>query len=131
MPEEKSVRIDKYLWAVRIYKTRSSASEACRKGRILIADVQVKPSRTISANEIITVKKPPVVFTYRVIEPLENRVSAKLAGNYTEDLTTAEEKLKLQIRPSDISGYRDRGAGRPTKRERRLIDRLKEDAGGE
>ena len=131
MPEEKSVRIDKYLWAVRIYKTRSSASEACRKGRILIADVQVKPSRTISANEIITVKKPPVVFTYRVIEPLENRVSAKLAGNYAEDLTAAEEKLKLQIRPSDISGYRDRGAGRPTKRERRLIDRLKEDAGGE
>jgi ribosome-associated heat shock protein Hsp15 len=131
MPEEKSVRIDKYLWAVRIYKTRSSASEACRKGKILIADVQVKPSRTIAANEIITVKKPPVVFTYRVIEPLENRVSAKLAGSYAEDLTTADEKLKLQVRPSDISGYRDRGSGRPTKRERRLIDRLKEDPGNE
>jgi ribosome-associated heat shock protein Hsp15 len=126
MSEEKSVRIDKYLWAVRIYKTRSSASEACRKGKILIGDVQVKPSRTISANEIITVKKPPVVFTYRVIEPLENRVSAKLAVNYAEDITAADEKLKLQIRPSDISGYRDRGTGRPTKRERRLIDRLKE-----
>jgi len=129
MSEVKSVRIDKYLWAVRVYKTRSSASEACRKGKILIADVQVKPSRTIAANEIITVKKPPVVFTYRVIEPLENRVSAKLVANYAEDLTAENEKLKLQIRPSDISGYRDKGSGRPTKRERRLIDRLKEDPG--
>jgi len=129
MSEVKSVRIDKYLWAVRVYKTRSSASEACRKGKILIADVQVKPSRTIAANEIITVKKPPVVFTYRVIEPLENRVSAKLVVNYAEDLTAENEKLKLQIRPSDISGYRDKGSGRPTKRERRLIDRLKEDPG--
>jgi len=127
MPDEKSIRIDKYLWAVRIYKTRSSASEACRKGKILIKNVQVKPSRTITANEIITVKKPPVVFTYRVIEPLDNRVSAKLAGNYAEDITSDEEKLKLEIRPSDISGYRNSGTGRPTKRERRLIDRLRED----
>jgi ribosome-associated heat shock protein Hsp15 len=127
MADEKSIRIDKYLWAVRIYKTRSSASEACRKGKIMISNIQVKPSRTISANEIITVKKPPVVFTYRVIEALENRVSAKLAGNYVEDITSEAEKLKLEIRPSDINGYRDRGSGRPTKRERRLIDKLKEE----
>jgi ribosome-associated heat shock protein Hsp15 len=127
MTDEKPIRIDKYLWAVRIFKTRSSASEACRKGKILIKNVQVKPSRTITANEIITVKKPPVIFTYRVIEALENRVSAKLAGNFAEDITSEEEKLKLEIKPSDLSGYRDRGSGRPTKRERRLIDKLKED----
>jgi len=88
MSDEKPIRIDKYLWAVRIYKTRSSASEACRKGKILIKNVQVKPSRTITANEIITVKKPPVIFIYRVIEALENRVSAKLAGNFAEDITS-------------------------------------------
>ena len=79
MPDNKTIRIDKFLWSVRIYKTRSIASEECRKGRIIINDIQVKPSRTVIKNEIITVKKPPVIYSYRVIEPIENRVSAKLS----------------------------------------------------
>ena len=97
MPEIKNIRIDKFLWSVRIYKTRSIASDECRKGRIIIGEVQVKPSRVVLANEIITVKKPPVVYSYRVIEPIENRVSAKLVTNFIEDRTPDEEKVKLNI----------------------------------
>ena len=126
MADNKPVRIDKFLWAVRIYKTRSIASDECRKGRIFINNNQVKPSRIITKNEIITVKKPPVIYTYRVTEPVENRVSAKLAGMFVEDLTTGEEKAKLDIRQSVGTVYRDKGSGRPTKRERRVIDKLKE-----
>jgi ribosome-associated heat shock protein Hsp15 len=118
-----SVRIDKYLWAVRIYKTRSIASGECRKGRILINSTAVKPSRLIDSNEIITVNKPPVSYRYRVIEPIENRVSAKLVANYMEDLTPENEKIKLDIKRSVITGLRARGTGRPTKKERRTIDR--------
>jgi ribosome-associated heat shock protein Hsp15 len=103
------------------------ASDECRKGRIIINDVQVKPSRTVLKNEIITVKKPPVVYSYRVIEPIENRVSAKLVEKFIEDLTKEEEKAKLDIRHSNGIVYRDKGIGRPTKKERRLIDRIKWD----
>ena len=88
MAENKSIRIDKFLWSVRIYKTRSIASDACSKGKIIINNIQVKPSRIISKNEIIQVKKPPVIYTYRVVEPVENRISAKLAGEFIEDLTS-------------------------------------------
>jgi len=127
MTEEKSIRIDKYLWSVRIYKTRSIASEECRKGRILISDVQVKPSRTIIKNEIIIVRKPPVNFRYRVTEPIENRVSAKLVHQFIEDITPDEEKLKLDYRNTSANFHREKGTGRPTKKERRLIDKLKDD----
>jgi ribosome-associated heat shock protein Hsp15 len=125
--EKTGVRIDKYLWAMRIYKTRSLASEACRKGRIIIGNVQVKPSRVIVADEIITVKKLPVVFTYQVIEPAENRVAAKLVANYLRDLTPEEELVKLDTSRAQPFGYRPKGYGRPTKKERRTIDRLSED----
>jgi len=127
MAENKPVRIDKFLWSVRIFKTRSLASDECRKGRIIINNVQVKPSRIVLKNEIVSVKKPPVIFTYRIIEPIENRVSAKLAGNFVEDLTSSEERAKLDIKQSIAVGYRDKGTGRPTKKERRLIDKLNED----
>jgi ribosome-associated heat shock protein Hsp15 len=127
MADNKPIRIDKFLWSVRIYKTRSIASEECRKGRIIINDIQVKPSRTVLKNEIITVKKPPVIFSYRVIEPIENRVSAKLVGQFIEDLTNEDEKSKLDIRQALGIIYRDKGTGRPTKKERRQIDRVKDD----
>jgi len=127
MSDNKPIRIDKFLWSVRLYKTRSIASEECRKGRIIINNIPLKPSRIVLKNEIITVKKPPVIFTYRVIEPIENRVSAKLVEQFIEDLTTEEEKSKLDIRQSIGIGFRDKGTGRPTKKERREIDRLKED----
>ena len=128
MSESKEIRIDKYLWSVRLYKTRSIASDECRKGRILINNIQVKPSRSIVKGEIIIVKKPPVNYTFRVIEPIENRVSAKLVSSFLEDITPEEEKLKLDYRNSGGTFYRDKGTGRPTKKERRLIDRLKDDS---
>lgn len=121
------VRIDKFLWAARIFKTRSIASEECRKGRIIINDVAVKPARNVSAGEIIIVRKPPVIYTYRILRPIENRISAKLVTEYIEDLTPEEEKAKLTIRQPAGGIYRTRGTGRPTKKERRLIDRIRED----
>lgn len=119
------IRIDKFLWSMRIFKTRSISSEACRKGRILINDVQVKPSRIVTANETITVKKLPVVYSYRVINPIDVRVGAKLVHLYLEDITPESEKAKLINRELGGFGYREKGSGRPTKRERRSIDRLK------
>ncbi|MGD0581792.1 MAG: S4 domain-containing protein [Bacteroidales bacterium] len=126
MADSDKIRIDKFLWAVRIFKTRSIASEACRKGRVLINSVQVKPSRTIDANEIITVKKLPVTYTYQVIRPIENRVSAKLVDGFIRDLTTEDEKSKILVAKTAGFGIRPRGFGRPTKKERRTIDRLSE-----
>lgn len=120
------IRIDKFLWAVRIYKTRSIASDECRKGRILVNNAPVKPSRTVSAGEIILVRKPPVTYTYKVIDPIENRVSAKLVHDFIEDRTPEDEKIKLDYRQTPSGIYRPRGTGRPTKKERRLIDRLKD-----
>lgn len=130
MEEGNGIRIDKFLWASRIYKTRSIAAEECRKGRIVINDVQVKPSRIVNANEIIIVKKPPVTYTYRVVEPAENRVSAKLAGRLIEDITPDEEKMKLDMSRHAGGMYRPRGTGRPTKKERRMIDRIRDDNDG-
>lgn len=127
MADNKNIRIDKFLWSVRIYKTRSIASDECRKGRIIINDIQVKPSRTVLKNEIITVRKPPVIYSYRVVEPIEKRVSAKLVGQFVEDLTPEEEKVKLNIRQATGVIYRDKGTGRPTKKERRQIDRIKDE----
>jgi ribosome-associated heat shock protein Hsp15 len=121
------VRIDKFLWSVRLYKTRSMASDECRKGRIIINNIQAKPSRIVVKDEIITVRKPPVNYTYKVIEPIENRVSAKLVSQFIEDLTPDDEKAKLDMGLSGGIIYRDKGTGRPTKKERRLIDRIKDD----
>src|SRR5664280_689932 len=109
MADSKTIRIDKFLWSVRIYKTRSIASDECRKGRILINDIQVKPSRVVLKKEIITVKKPPVIYSYRVIEPIEKRVSAKLVEHVIEDLTKEEENSKLEIRQAVGIVYRDKG----------------------
>jgi ribosome-associated heat shock protein Hsp15 len=126
MTDSKNIRIDKYLWAVRIFKTRSLASEACRKGRIIINDIQVKPSRIVARGEIITVKKLPVIYKFEVIDPIENRISAKLVPLYISDITSAEEKLKLLAGNTPRFGFRPKGLGRPTKKERRTIDRFSE-----
>lgn len=124
MDDQKQVRIDKFLWAVRLYKTRSLASEECRKGRIIINNIQVKPSRMVAKDEILTVKKLPVIFTYRILEPVENRIPAKLVPDHIEDLTPEEEKAKLELKKMPGTIYREKGTGRPTKKERRSIDRL-------
>ena len=125
MTENKSVRIDKFLWAVRLFKTRSLAASACKMGRILVNNNSIKPSRTLEAEETLTVRKPPVTYTYRIISLTENRVGAKLVCNFLEDITPEEEKLKLDLRNSGPVGLREKGTGRPTKKERRIIDRWK------
>ena len=121
----KTVRIDKYLWAVRVYKTRSLASEACRKGRVMIDEMPAKPSRTVKAGEVIQVKKMPIVYSYRILDPIEKRVGAKIVDNYVKNITPEEELQKLELQ-DDFFIKRNRGAGRPTKKERRLLDDLRE-----
>lgn len=120
------VRFDKWLWAVRIYKTRSMAAAACRKGKVIIDNLPVKPSANISLDEIINVKKPPVIFTYRIKKIPLKRLSAKLAKECFEDLTPQEESDKLKVKELPGFGYRKRGDGRPTKKERRIIDKYKD-----
>ena len=117
----KTVRIDKYLWAVRLYKTRTLATEACKKGRVSMDDMPAKPSRTVTAGDVIQVRKMPVVYSYRVKDPIEKRVGAKIVDQYVEDITPQEELQKLEMQ-DDFFVKRERGAGRPTKKERRLLD---------
>lgn len=124
-----TVRIDKFLWAVRIFKTRSLASDACRMGRIMVNNVAVKPSRNIEAGEVLSVKKPPVVYTFLVRKTGENRVGAKLVGDYIEDITSSEEKKKLELNSLGNSFFRKKGTGRPTKKDRRIIDRFQDGFG--
>ena len=121
---EKDIRVDKWLWAVRIYKTRSKATDACRRGKILIDNIPVKPSRTLKVNDVIQVKKSPVVFSYRVKGLLGKRLSAKVVEEYKEDITPEAELKKLR-QVDNFYIKRDKGAGRPTKKERRVIDKLK------
>jgi len=120
-----AVRIDKYLWAVRLYKTRSLATEACKKGRISVDDAPVKPSRTVKAGDVIEVRKMPVNYSYRVLEPIEKRVGAKIVDQYVENITPAEELKKLDME-DDFFIKRDRGTGRPTKKDRRLLDDIRD-----
>ena len=118
------IRIDKWLWSVRVYATRSLATEECKKGRVTIGGVAVKPSRIIKIGETILVRKNPVTYTYRVIELLGKRVGAKLVPAYMEDLTSEEELKKLEDNQGGALFTRDRGSGRPTKKDRRYIDRV-------
>jgi ribosome-associated heat shock protein Hsp15 len=116
------VRIDKWLWAVRIYKTRSQATEACRKGHVSIGNLPVKPSRAMHINEIIKVRKSPIVRTFKVLGLAEKRMSAKLTEDFIEDITPPEE-LELQEMQKNMRWItRDPGTGRPTKKDRRELD---------
>ena len=119
------LRINKWLWAVRIYKTRTMAGEACRAGKIKIDGIAVKPSRIIKPEDIITVSLGPLTRTVRVKALIHNRVSAKLVPDSLEDLTPAEEYERIKFMQELNAERRDRGTGRPKKKERRLIDRLK------
>ena len=125
MAEE--VRIDKWLWAVRIFKTRSDAAEACRNNRVSINGAYTKPSREVKSGDIITVKKLPVTWSFRVMEPVSNRQPAKNVAQYAENITPQEELDKLNVPRETIFIQRDRGTGRPTKKERRDMDSLMEE----
>lgn len=115
-------RVDKWLWAARIYKTRSLAADACKNSRVTINGVNVKPSHTIKVGEVISVKKSPVVYSFRVLKCIEQRVGAKLLPEVYEDVTDPKQYELLEM--SRISGFVDRarGTGRPTKKERRALD---------
>jgi len=126
MKKDTNVRIDKFLWSVRVYKTRSQAADACKKGRVTINDVQIKPSRIISVGEVVFVKKTPIVYSYIILDLLGNRVSAKLVANYINDITPKEELDKLDLNKRGGFYYREKGTGRPTKKERRIIDSINE-----
>lgn len=124
MTTESNLRIDKWLWAVRIYKTRNLATEACKKDKVIVDGIAVKPSRNVKVNEVIFVKKNPVIYKFRVKALLGKRVGAKLVSEYLEDLTPESELYKLEMIRDAHTGYRRKGLGRPTKRERRIIDRF-------
>ena len=115
-------RIDKWLWATRIFKTRSIATAACKKGRVCVDGVAVKPSRTIKVGDTISVRKPPITYTYSVIGLVQNRVGAKLVPNYLKNITSPDQYELLEL--SRISGFvnRAKGTGRPTKKDRRELE---------
>ena len=121
---DESVRIDKWLWAVRVFKTRSDAAEACRTNRVTINGSYTKPSREVKPGDTVTVRKTIVTYTYRVLALVSSRQGAKNVPDYMEDITPAEELSKLNVPRETILVQRDRGMGRPTKRERREIDSL-------
>lgn len=122
-----SVRIDKWLWAVRLYKTRSDAAEGCRTNKVLVGGAYVKPSREVKTGDVISVKKMPVTYSFRVLELVSSRQPAKNVPLYAENITPQAELDKLNVPRETIFIQRDRGTGRPTKRERREIDDLMED----
>ena len=115
-------RIDKCLWAARIFKTRSIASDACKNGRITIKGVNVKPSHTVKAGEVVSVKKPPITYSFEILQPIEKRVGAKLIPEVYKNVTDPKQYELLEM--SRISGFVDRakGTGRPTKKDRRQMD---------
>lgn len=119
---DNTCRIDKWLWEVRLYKTRSNAADACKNGRIYVNNALVKPSRDIKVGDTIRVRKPPVTFTFRVLALPKGRLGAKLVPEHMENLTPPEELQKLDPAYMAFGLQRDRGAGRPTKKERRSLE---------
>ena len=122
------IRIDKWLWAVRVFKTRTIATEACKKGRVTMENgIVVKPSRTIKVGDVINVRKSPVTYSFRVLALTENRLGAKLVPEYMENITPQSQLDLLEI--VKISGFIDRrkGLGRPTKREGRELAKFNEE----
>jgi len=129
MKEEKTeVRIDKWLWAVRLFKTRTLAIEACKKGRITMQGVNVKPSRMIKKGDVIKIKRPPITYSFKVLDLTEKRMGAKLVPEFMENVTPQSEYDILEL--SKASGFVDRGKGmgRPTKKDRRELEGFIDDS---
>lgn len=120
-------RIDKWLWAARIFKTRTIAAAACKKGQVSMGGAQLKASRMIKAGDIVSVRKPPVTYSFRVLQPIERRVGAKLIPEILENVTSPDQYELLEM--SKISGFvgRAKGTGRPTKKERRSLDDFRDE----
>lgn len=116
------VRIDSFLWAVRIFKSRSIASDACKKGRVTLNGQLVKPARSVVVGDVIGVRKAPITYTFKVLQTAKNRMGAKLVPDFIQNITPKEEYEVLELKK--IAGFVDRakGEGRPTKKERRSLD---------
>lgn len=121
------VRIDKWLWAVRIFKTRTIAADECGKGHVIIGDVKVKASREVRKGEVVKVRMAPIEHHYLVKQLTDKRMSAQLAVEFVEDVTPPEQIALLNASKAYGYEYRERGLGRPTKRDRRMLDRWKEE----
>jgi ribosome-associated heat shock protein Hsp15 len=118
------VRIDKWLWAVRIFKTRTIAAEAIKKGRVIVRGIAVKPSRMIRVGDVVQVRKPPVTFSFKVLALSDKRMGAKLVPQFMENITPPDQYELLEL--NKISGFvdRQRGTGRPTKKDRRDLEQF-------
>jgi len=125
MGQLSKIRIDKWVWAVRIFKTRAISTDACNSGKVKIDGKSIKPSRAIRLNETITIQKGIIKFVYSVSGLIEKRVSAKIASKNVNDLTSEEEKFKTTAASAQPMGTRDKGMGRPTKKDRRGIEKFK------
>lgn len=123
MQAHDKVRIDRWLWAVRIYKTRSQATEACRKGRITVNGLEAKASREIKPGDQILIRKLPVIYTVRVKDTIEKRLPAKRVHEFLDDLTSPDELVKMKVNDQTFFN-REKGTGRPTKKERRQLDQI-------
>lgn len=119
-----SVRIDKYLWAIRVFKTRGDATDACAGNKVKVNGVNAKASKAIKAGDVIEVRKTAALFTYKVLQLAEKRMGAQLVPQYAENLTPESEMSKLHAPLETIVLKRDKGSGRPTKKERRELDEL-------
>lgn len=117
-------RVDKYLFAMRIYKTRSMAADACKKGRVTMNGVELKPSRAFKIGDKFSVRKGPVTFSYEVLQLSENRLGAKLVPDYMRDITAPDQLEMLELARLAGKSGRDRGTGRPTKKDRREIEQF-------
>ena len=118
------VRVDKYLWAMRIYKTRSIATDACKCGRVKMNGVEIKPSRCFHVGDVFTVRKGPITYTYRILQLSNNRLGAKMVPEYLQDITPKEQLEILELARFAAQSGRDRGTGRPTKKDRRDIEQF-------
>ncbi len=116
------VRIDKWLWAVRLYKTRSQAAEECKKGKVNMGGMNVKPSREVKEGETVQLRRPPITRSYKIIALTENRMAAKLVPEFMVETTPASELEILEVQKNMSIYNRERGTGRPTKKERRDLD---------
>lgn len=119
-----STRIDKYIWAIRLFKTRSEATEACNGNKVQLNGVAAKPSKTVKAGDSISVRKGAVQYSYKVLKIAENRMGAQLVPEFAENLTPQSELDKLHAPRETFFVKRDRGSGRPTKKDRREMDAL-------
>lgn len=122
--EKEQERIDKYLWSIRVYKTRSEATDACKSGKVSVNEMEAKASKMIEKDDVITVRKGSVHFTFRVLVPVGNRQGAKSISQFREDITPQTELDKLNAPLETIFVKRDRGTGRPTKKERRDLEKI-------